>query len=264
MVKSINLNNDYKISVFNNKHMNNNLNGYYMYKLYSDYCIHCKNMEAEWNKFINNNSFNNLNIIEIEHNNLSKINKKFNVPGYPSIVLFNNDKLLENFNDERLSKNFDKFLTKNMNKENLTGGNLVGEMNKLIVPASLYAAKSLIKNKKLVKNVKDIGNVVEQSMSHFINQSRKTLGLTKKRNGFSNLKLLSNEMSKSFKKAMSGNSINNISKSLSQSYNKGIKKPIKSLKKNGLKKIKKSLSTSFKKGVSKPFKSLKKKYKYNC
>merc|ERR1712070_1191011 len=161
MVKSINLNNDYKINVFNNKHMNNNLNGYYLYKLYSDYCIHCKNMDNEWKTFLNNKSLDNINIIEIEHNNISKINKKFNTLGYPSILLYNNDKLVDNFEGERTSKNFEKFLTKHTNKENLTGGNLVSEMNKLLVPASLYAAKSLIKNKKLVKNVKDIGNLVE-------------------------------------------------------------------------------------------------------
>ena len=186
-----------KINNFNNQIENNNLKGLYLYKFYATWCGHCKNMQPEWEKFLNNNS-HNINIVEIEAEYLKQIDKsqqmKFNVQGYPSLLLFNNNNRIAEFSGERTANNFNNFIktsnqfggkkkskkskrskrSKNLNKKTYTkrGGNLINNFQKLLVPATLYAAKKLIKNKHVIKSAKSLKKSFNKSINTFISNNK--------------------------------------------------------------------------------------------
>lgn len=147
-----------KVNDYNNKY--NNLKGYSLYKLYANWCGHCKTMETEWNNFLieNKNLLKNINVVEIESSLLKKVkNEKLNVDSFPSILLMKNNNLVSKFNNYRTKENFKNFVINNTIKQ--MGGNrkikkggsslLLNELQQLLVPAVLLATRSLVKNKSI-------------------------------------------------------------------------------------------------------------------
>ena len=83
--------------------------GVWMIRYYADWCGHCQMMESEWKTFEKKNS--NKNIVSIESQAMEKMNQQpENFGGFPTIIIQNNNKKIDEFNQERTFKNFQKFL----------------------------------------------------------------------------------------------------------------------------------------------------------
>ncbi len=83
--------------------------------IFNKFCIHCKMMQPEFNKFKNKNKNINANYIVIELDSsvleplaidiLSK-----NVNGFPSLLLINKGKFIKEYNNNRTYNGIHKFL----------------------------------------------------------------------------------------------------------------------------------------------------------
>ena len=82
--------------------------GIWMVRYYADWCGHCQIMESEWKAFEEKNS--NKKIVSIESEALKKMNQPpENFGGFPTIIIQNNNKKINEFNQDRSLKNFQKF-----------------------------------------------------------------------------------------------------------------------------------------------------------
>ena len=108
----LSVNNNSEANVFNN----NTKKGVWLVWYYADWCGHCVNMKPEWEKLEKScESNNNLNIAKVNSNNMSEINSNMNqnIQGYPTIRLFNNSNLKEEYNGERSFESLLNFLKNN-------------------------------------------------------------------------------------------------------------------------------------------------------
>ena len=87
--------------------------------IFSDSCIHCKNMKPEWNKFkkhvkkINCNSY----LIELKAENINKINNKtlneyMSYNGIPSVLKIKNGKIIKEYKGNRTANSLLQFVNK--------------------------------------------------------------------------------------------------------------------------------------------------------
>ena len=92
--------------------------------VFNKFCIHCKMMQPEFNKFKNNNNNNNNNnntnyiVIEIDSSLLETFNIDVlskNVNGFPSLLLINKGKFIKEYNNNRTYNNMHKFLINYIN-----------------------------------------------------------------------------------------------------------------------------------------------------
>ena len=95
--------------------------------VFNEYCIHCKMMKPEWNKFknldIKKKRQKNIYIIEIDNNLLNNLNIDYiskHVNGYPSILLSDNGRFVKEYNNDRTHDNMLKFIYNYINKKTKT------------------------------------------------------------------------------------------------------------------------------------------------
>jgi thiol-disulfide isomerase/thioredoxin len=73
-------------------------------------CPHCVKMEPEWKKFVDNNP--DVNTETLEANADKAKAKKYNVTGYPSLLMVSGGKVIDTYTGERNSEGFAKFIDK--------------------------------------------------------------------------------------------------------------------------------------------------------
>ena len=81
--------------------------------VFNKFCIHCKMMQPEFNKFKNNNNNANYIVIEIDSSLLETLNVDVlskNVNGFPSLLLINKGKFIKEYNNNRTYNNMHNFL----------------------------------------------------------------------------------------------------------------------------------------------------------
>merc|ERR1711935_119368 len=101
-----------------NKFNNNVKRGPWLVWFYADRCGHCVSMKPEWEKLENKcKSNNSLNIARVNdqmkdnlHNNIGN-----DVSGFPTIRLYNNGKLDNEYTGERNNNSFLEFLLNKIN-----------------------------------------------------------------------------------------------------------------------------------------------------
>ena len=215
-----------KIEKYNNTYKNNK--GVYLYKLYADWCGHCLSMENDWKHFIKNNKtlLKDINVVEIESKHLKSIrNKNIQVPSFPSILLFNDNKLIDTFSSqtERTEIEFVKFLEKNTSQ--VGGSMIMNELQQLLIPATLLATRHLIKNKSLTSlNIFKNKSFKNKFTTNIGNSISRTIN-----DGETNLKSIANKTKKSIKSFVNKGkkSIKNIRKHATSGIN-NIRKQAKS------------------------------------
>ena len=73
-------------------------------------CPHCVKMEPEWKKFIDSNP--DVNTKTLEASSDKEEVKKYNVTGYPSLLMVSGGKVIDTYSGERNSEGFAKFIKK--------------------------------------------------------------------------------------------------------------------------------------------------------
>ena len=74
-------------------------------------CPHCVKMEPEWSRFKAMNS-TNIQTKELEASKDSALAKKYNVKGFPTLLMINNGKVIDTYSGERTAEEFNKFAEK--------------------------------------------------------------------------------------------------------------------------------------------------------
>ena len=219
-----------KIEEYNNTYTNKK--GLHLYKLYANWCGPCLNMKNDWEKFIKNNKtlLKDINVVEIESEHLKLIrNKNIQVSGFPSILLFNGNKLIDTFspNSKRTETEFIQFVEKN--KSQVGGSMIMNELQQLLIPATLLATRHLIKNKSLTSlNIFKNKSFKNKFTTNIGNSISRTIN-----DGQTNLKSIANKTNKSIKSF--ANKTNKSIKSIVNKGNKSIKN-IRKQAKSGIKK----------------------------
>lgn len=75
-------------------------------------CPHCEKMQGEWNKFVRNNR-SGVATKELEASANQALAEKYNVQGYPTLLLVNGDKVLATYDGERKAEAFESFVSNN-------------------------------------------------------------------------------------------------------------------------------------------------------
>ena len=112
-----------------NKFNNNIKSGPWLVWFYADWCGHCVNMKPEWEKLENKcKGNNNLNIARVNDQMKDKLHNNIgnDVSGFPTIRLYNNGKLDNEYTGERNNNSFLEFLLNKINtlKKTKSNGNL--------------------------------------------------------------------------------------------------------------------------------------------
>jgi len=82
---------------------------------YADWCGHCKAMENEWENLESKCDKNKrLNIAKVNDQYISQLEKNPNVRGFPTIKLYSNGNEVKDYDGERNSNSFLKFLKSNV------------------------------------------------------------------------------------------------------------------------------------------------------
>jgi thioredoxin-like negative regulator of GroEL len=85
-----------------------------LYLFKAEWCKHCKNFKDTWEKLQHNKTLKEkVNFITVDHADSHKF-KDFNIEGYPTILLVNNNKKVE-FNEQRNESNVINFIDKHIN-----------------------------------------------------------------------------------------------------------------------------------------------------
>ena len=105
--------------------------GLWMVRYYADWCGHCKLMESDWEKLEKNNKKGNIVSLESEVMNKMNLNLE-NFEGYPTIIIQNNNKKIQDFDQERTFKNFQQFYNSFMKKKNSKKNKIITKRNKKI------------------------------------------------------------------------------------------------------------------------------------
>jgi thioredoxin-like negative regulator of GroEL len=94
---------------FNNKHSK----GVWFVWFYAEWCGHCVAMMDSWNKFKKNNK-HGVNLAKISHEYVDGVNSNPEVQGYPTILLYKNGQVVDNYQGERSEEAFNNYLGENV------------------------------------------------------------------------------------------------------------------------------------------------------
>lgn len=133
--------------------------GNWLVLYHADWCGHCQQMKPEWNRVINQftDSSNNINIADIESTHIPSMIKPPTIQGYPTIIMYSDNKVSE-YNGARISSDIAKFALSN----NRSNSNSLSSRN-----SSRNASRGL----NLFKNI---------SKTHNSNKTTKRTKLSKK------------------------------------------------------------------------------------
>ena len=73
-------------------------------------CPHCVKMEPEWKKFVEGSPGVSTQMLEATADKEKA--KKYNVTGFPSLLMVSGDKVIDTYNGERNAEGFAKFVAK--------------------------------------------------------------------------------------------------------------------------------------------------------
>ena len=92
-------------------------NGKKLVWFYADWCGHCKKMEKEWDTASKNvdGKMIKINLGDNENKQQQEISKKYNIQGFPTILLLDNGEKKETYSGERTSSAFENFCNKHIN-----------------------------------------------------------------------------------------------------------------------------------------------------
>ena len=77
-------------------------------------CGHCKSMRGEWDKFASNHDASSTGVKTsiVDSNSKPELVKKYNVTGYPTLLMIKDNAIVKSFEGERTASAFEAF-TKN-------------------------------------------------------------------------------------------------------------------------------------------------------
>lgn len=88
-------------------------------KFFAPWCGHCKNMAAAWSMLAKSYApVDEVTIAEVDCTKVYEICKKFDVNGYPTIILFKDGEKVEDYAKPRKLENFIEFLTPHFKQMN--------------------------------------------------------------------------------------------------------------------------------------------------
>ena len=86
---------------------------------YAEWCGHCKSMHNDWDNAAREMNKNNIKMIKIdvggEKGNQKSIAKKYDIKGYPTIMLLNKGESIETYEGDRTTQGFIKFVESKIN-----------------------------------------------------------------------------------------------------------------------------------------------------
>ena len=88
--------------------------GDWMVLFYSDGCIHCDMMKPEWNK-VYNKFPKNMNIAQVERSCIPELKFHPEIMGYPTIKMYNDNKEVAEFGEDRTYKKMMEFAKQHRN-----------------------------------------------------------------------------------------------------------------------------------------------------
>lgn len=151
---------------------------------YADWCGHCRNMEGEWEKLKDTPPMG-LNLAKVESSNMGDYEKspgEKELIGYPTLRLYNNNKLIREYDGDRSYASIYKFANEYLKKMKRSNGNKISiirakkknNINGKLIQSILRHKKNTKKSKKLVtvkknKNNKKTGKKTKKP----VNKSRK-------------------------------------------------------------------------------------------
>ena len=82
---------------------------------YADWCGHCKSMKTEWDKASNkvDGKMVKINLGDREDSKVGEISEKYNIEGFPTILLLDNGEIKQNYEEDRKASNFENFVNEN-------------------------------------------------------------------------------------------------------------------------------------------------------
>ena len=90
-------------------------NGKKLVWFYADWCGHCKSMKTEWDTASNkvDGKMVKVNLGDSKDSKVEEISKKYNIDGFPTILLLHNGEIEETYEQERKASDFESFVNKN-------------------------------------------------------------------------------------------------------------------------------------------------------
>ena len=98
-------------NLFTDKNNDNNDNNYYLILFYADWCGHCKKMKPEWEKLENGQYGKYCKKYESKEIT-QELSEKYDINGYPTILLIKNDELIANYENDRTVYDFEEYIKK--------------------------------------------------------------------------------------------------------------------------------------------------------
>ena len=82
---------------------------------YADWCGHCKSMKTEWDTASSkvDGKMVKINLGDSKDSKVEEISKKYNIQGFPTILLLDNGEIQETYEGERKASDFESFVNDN-------------------------------------------------------------------------------------------------------------------------------------------------------
>ena len=152
---------------------------------YADWCGHCKDMIGEWEKMKDTPPMG-IKLAKVESANMDDYVKspgEQELRGYPTLRLYNNNKLIKEYDGDRNYRSIYKFANEYLKKMNRSNGNkisIIRAKKKNNINGKLI--QSILKHKKNTKNSKKVVTVKKNNNNNKkpSKKNKKTSKKTKK------------------------------------------------------------------------------------
>jgi thiol-disulfide isomerase/thioredoxin len=133
-----------------------------MVLFYMPGCGHCEMMKPEWEKFEKeiSNLDNDLLVSRVRNDYIPKIEGSKDILGYPTIFKIVNGKKVDEFDEERNSEEFIKYL-ESMNPDNMKGGKRITKQKKTNKRKKSRKQK-IVRRQRIVRKTKKINKLRKQ------------------------------------------------------------------------------------------------------
>jgi thiol-disulfide isomerase/thioredoxin len=86
---------------------------------YADWCGHCKNMHTDWDSAASQMNGDNVKMVKVDcgdpkNKSHEKITRKYNISGYPTIMLLENGEPVGEYKDGRGEQDFISYVNQNI------------------------------------------------------------------------------------------------------------------------------------------------------
>ena len=144
---------------------------------YADWCTHCRNMEEEWEKLSKTHPMG-LKLAKVESSNMNDYEKspgEKELVGYPTLRLYNNNKVIKEYDGDRSYASIYKFANEYLKKMNRSDKNklsIVRAKKKNNINGKLI--QSIVKHKKKTKKSKKLVTVKNNKNNNNKKSGKKT------------------------------------------------------------------------------------------